>query len=86
MLIRNAESEQGVATLRRHLDSSANKEVLRRSLQEVSVRLLEFEAKYQLSSELMRRQVLEGTLREDESICTWLMLMNRKARLAKKLG
>jgi len=52
------------------------------ALARVNQRIAAFEQRYGLASDAMRRDVISGDLSETEDICTWLMLMNRRERLA----
>jgi len=83
MLMRNAATDRGTADLMGAMQGSAS---IRASLEQVSARISKFEERYGFDSDEMRQRVGTGSLREDDSICTWLMLLSRRDRLVQRQG
>ena len=53
-------------------------------LAELTSRVAEYETRYEMSSEIMREQVGQNTLRETAEIGHWLILLELRDRLAAK--
>jgi len=83
MLMRNAATDRGATDLLSAMQGSAS---IQASLEQVSARISKFEENYGFRSDVMQQRVGAGSLREDDSICTWLMLLSRKDRLVQRQG
>jgi hypothetical protein len=51
-------------------------------LGDLGIEIARFETRYEMSSATMRQKLIEGVLAETEDICSWLMLLSLRDKLA----